>query len=119
MARYKLTIEGNGLQKRSVDKLVKSLEEMKKGEVSVSVVEDNPPTSRSARFDAAQADAADAASEIESLKDELQEWYDNLPESFQNGEKGEQLQSAIDELESLHDSLDEVANATVDFPGMY
>jgi hypothetical protein len=119
MSRYKLFIEGKGLQRRTVDKLVKSLEDVKKGEVSVSLVLDDPPTSRSARFEAVQSDVTDAASEIESLKDELQEWYDNLPENFQNGEKGEQLQSAIDELETLHDSLDEVANATVEFPGMY
>jgi len=119
MSRFILEIAGSGLQRRSVDKLVKSLEEMKKGEVTVSVREDNPPTSRSARFEAAQSQVTDAASEIESLRDELQEWYDNLPENFQNGDKGEQLQSAIDELETLHDSLDEVANATVDFPGMY
>lgn len=44
-----------------------------------------------------------AFGEIESLKEELQEWYDNLPESFQNGSKGEELQSAIDELEGIED----------------
>lgn len=43
---------------------------------------------------------ADAVSEFECLKDELQEWYDNLPESFQNGSKGEQLQEAINALEN-------------------
>jgi len=42
----------------------------------------------------------DAVSEFECLKDELQEWYDNLPESFQNGDKGSQLQEAIDALEN-------------------
>ncbi len=45
----------------------------------------------------------DAFSEIESLKEELQEWYDNLPESFQNGDKGDALQSAISELEGVDD----------------
>jgi len=43
----------------------------------------------------------DGYSELEGLKDELQEWYDNLPESFQNGSKGEQLQEAIGYLENL------------------
>lgn len=47
------------------------------------------------------ADAVSAAfSQIEELKDELQSWYDNLPENFQNGDKGSQLQEAIDALES-------------------
>ncbi len=42
-----------------------------------------------------------AMSELECLKDELQEWYDNLPEAFQSGDKGETLQSTIQELEGL------------------
>lgn len=37
---------------------------------------------------------------IEELKGELENWYENLPESFQSGEKGDQLQEAIDGLES-------------------
>ncbi len=40
-----------------------------------------------------------AFSEIDSIKDELQSWYDNLPESFQNGDKGSALQEAVDALE--------------------
>lgn len=44
---------------------------------------------------------ADAIGEIEGLKDEIQEWYDNLPEAFQNGDKGEQLQECIDQFNSL------------------
>lgn len=43
---------------------------------------------------------AEAFSEIDSLKEELQSWYDNLPENFQNGDKGQRLQEAIDQLES-------------------
>lgn len=42
----------------------------------------------------------DAFSDAEGLTEELQSWYDNLPESFQNGERGEKLQEAIDALES-------------------
>lgn len=41
-----------------------------------------------------------AKSELESLRDELQEWYDNLPESFQNGSKGDELQEAVSSLET-------------------
>lgn len=47
---------------------------------------------------------ADAFSEAEALQGELQDWYDNLPEAFQNGEKGEALQSAIDSLSSYSDA---------------
>lgn len=50
--------------------------------------------------EATVADAVSSAfSEIESIKDELREWYDNLPENFQNGSKGEALQEAISALE--------------------
>jgi hypothetical protein len=36
---------------------------------------------------------------VEELRDELQSWYDNLPESLQNGAKGDQLTEAISGLE--------------------
>src|SRR6266567_4390623 len=36
-----------------------------------------------------------AKSELESLRDELQDWYDNLPEGFRNGDKGDRLQEAV------------------------
>ncbi len=43
----------------------------------------------------------DAFGEFDSLKDELNDWHDNLPESFQNGDKGSQLQDAISLLDNL------------------
>lgn len=43
---------------------------------------------------------SEAFSMAEELKDELQSWYDNLPEAFQNGSKGEALQEAIGNLEN-------------------
>ena len=49
----------------------------------------------------------DARSEIECLRDECQEWYDNLPESFQSGDKGAQLEEAVSNLESI--SIDDIA----------
>lgn len=46
--------------------------------------------------------------EIESVKDEEQEAYDNLPESIQNGDKGEKMSDAVNTLEYAFDSLTEV-----------
>lgn len=46
--------------------------------------------------------------EIESVKDEEQEAYDNLPESMQNGDKGEKMADAVNNLEYAFDSLTEV-----------
>jgi len=59
---------------------------------------------RKAKTTPVNVTVADAVStafcQIEELKDEIQSWYDNLPENFQNGDKGSQLQEAIDALES-------------------
>ena len=83
-------------------------------EVTMSKVE-----SRSKRFVRAQGDAEQAHSEIEALRDELQDWYDNMPENLQDSDKANALQETIDELESLLDHLDEVSNASIDFPTMF
>lgn len=48
----------------------------------------------------------EAKSTAEELRDELQEWYDNLPEQFQNGDKGSELQEAIDQLTTGIDALE-------------
>jgi hypothetical protein len=53
-------------------------------------------------FSVTVADAiSNAEGEAESLKDELQEWFDNLPENFQQGDKGSQLEEAVSALESV------------------
>lgn len=55
-----------------------------------------------------------AASDIESVRDEYQESYDNLPENFQNGDRGSEIQEKIDSLDayaqSLNDKASEVRN---------
>ena len=50
----------------------------------------------------------DIKSEIEAIKDEEEEAYYNLPEVFQDGERGEKMQSAMISMESAIDSVDEV-----------
>lgn len=47
--------------------------------------------------------------QVEELLDQENEAYDNLPESIQNSERGESMQTAIDNLESLQSSLEEAA----------
>lgn len=49
---------------------------------------------------------SDIKSALEDIRDEEQEAYDNMPESFQNGDKGEAAQAAIGELDSAIDALD-------------
>ena len=61
------------------------------------------------------ADAIDSGvSDLSGLRDELQEWYDNLPENFQSGDKGSQLEEAIGELDDA-DGFD--ATGIVDAQG--
>lgn len=51
--------------------------------------------------------------EIERIKDEEQEYFDNMPESFQGGDKGQLVEEAIGNFES---AIDELRN--VDFGGI-
>ncbi len=45
------------------------------------------------------------ATDIENVRDEEQDTYDNMPESFQNGDKGEKAQTAIDAMTSAYDEV--------------
>jgi hypothetical protein len=55
---------------------------------------------------------------VRELKGDLEQWKENLPENFQDGSKGEELDTAISDLEDIESNLDGV-NFDVDFPGMY
>jgi hypothetical protein len=46
--------------------------------------------------------------QLESLRDEEQEYYDNMPEAFQYGEKGEKAEAAIEALDDAMNSLEEI-----------
>jgi len=50
----------------------------------------------------------DVRSRLETVKEEEQEAYDNLPESLQDGERGEQMQAAIDAMENADSLLDDL-----------
>ncbi len=43
----------------------------------------------------------------EAIRDEEQEYYDNMPSGLQGGDKGDTAQSAIDNIESAMDKLEE------------
>lgn len=74
--------------------------------------------SRDAAFGIPASSVVHLAEEVlDELRDELDEWYNNLPESLQGGEKAEVLQSAIDNLQSVVDdlqSLDTPSDSGVD-----
>lgn len=58
----------------------------------------------------------DAKSQLEILKDEEQEAFDNMPESLQYSEKGEKMEEAINYLDDssneLESVIENITNAT-------
>ena len=47
-------------------------------------------------------------SKIEDLQYEEQEYFDNMPESFQYGEKGTKAEAAIDEMQNAIDGINDI-----------
>ncbi|OHV24925.1 hypothetical protein EOS93_25295 [Rhizobium sp. RMa-01] len=57
----------------------------------------------------------EAKSILETCRDEEQDYYyDNMPESFQNGDKGDVAQVAIDGLDEVISSLEDVVSSVND-----
>lgn len=48
---------------------------------------------------------------IEQLQGEEQDGFDNLPESLQQGERGQAMEQAAEQMETAMDSLDEALGA--------
>ena len=56
---------------------------------------------------AIQEKMAELRDMIDAVLSDEQEAYDNLPESFQDGERGEAMQTAIEAMESAMESCEE------------
>lgn len=70
-----------------------------------------------ARREAIQAAIAkikEGQSELESIRDEEQEYYDTMPENFQSGEKGQAAQEAIELLETAVSYAEEAISVASD-----
>ena len=46
--------------------------------------------------------------EIELIQSDEEEAYNNLPEGFQDGLRGQDMQDAIDEIEEMIDEIDDI-----------
>jgi hypothetical protein len=121
MAQWQLTVTGNGIRKSSVEKLVRQMKKQLGKDTDFAIRDVTPPESRANRFAVALGLVGEAKSEIESLRDELQEWYDNLPENFQSGDKGSELEEAVSTLDEIINTLEEAEgrDGDVSFPAMY
>lgn len=56
--------------------------------------------------------AEDLVSEIESVRDEEQEYLDNMPDSLREGDKAQAAQDAIGEMESALDALNSLVDGS-------
>lgn len=119
MSQFVIKINSKGLRKKKLEALAKELKDVLGKGSSVDVQEVIVPESRSDRLSAAIDTISEGRSELEELRDELQGWYDNLPEAFQSGDKGQVLEEAIQNLETAINACEEAENAEVEFPQMY
>lgn len=66
-----------------------------------------------AKLEALKGPLEEAKSELETARDEEQEYYDNMPENMQSGEKGENAEADVNALDNWMGSIDEFIN-TID-----
>lgn len=69
---------------------------------------------RRKRIEAEQSRIADLITEIESIREAEQESLDNMPESLQNGERGERAQGAIESLDDAERTLTDTHDALME-----
>ena len=73
----------------------------------IAALEAVEPTDYAAATDA----LSDVLGEVESIRDDEQDKYDNMPESLQSGSKGDAIQDAISSLEDAARELEEAKGA--------
>lgn len=61
---------------------------------------------RRKRIEELSSKLSECKDEAEAIMEEEQEFFDNMPENMQGGEKGETAQSAIDALQEASDNAD-------------
>lgn len=67
-----------------------------------------------ARIGALLEDAALIAGDVEAVRDEEQEYRDNMPESLAEGEKGERADAAIAALDQVIEALESLLETEFD-----
>jgi len=110
----KFIVKGKNLRLPNVKK---EMEEKLGHPVIVTKVNLTP--SRKERLAMAEALVGEAHSMITDLADEIQNWFDNLPESFQSTDKGEAIQQCSDSLTELLDCIESIEFDNIEFPSAY
>lgn len=117
----RVDIHGKNLHLETITRLVGRAVDSRYPTASVSVRRINPPTTRAQRCAEAVGQAQDAGNTFQELLDELQSWYEALPDAFRDGELGDALSEAISSLEEAVAGIEQAVEAaeSVTFPGMY
>ena len=116
MASYKISITVNGNNITTIRKQVLAAFGQ---DISAQVEKIERATSRNERLSDAEGFVEDAKNTVIELKEEMEEWLSNMPESLKGGFKADEVQEAIDSLETLEQELDDVDFGIVSFPGMF
>lgn len=59
-------------------------------------------------------DASSLGDELAELRDEEQDYFGNMPENLQGGEKGEKVQAAINAMKNVTGKLEDFAGIDAD-----
>lgn len=113
-----ISINKKGLRAATVHKIVEDAIKAVYPDASVTTTRKEPAESRADRLGEAESGFDDAKSTVEELRDEMQEWYNNMPENFQSGDKGDEVQSTVEALEEIISNMEQVDFSSVDFPSM-
>lgn len=114
MAQYRVTMTIDGTRLDSVRK--KLIEKF--GEINPSVVKIETNQSRADRLGEAESSVEDSKSIVSELCEEMQSWFDSIPENLQGGSKADEVQEAIDSLQQISDDLENIDFGNVSFPSM-
>lgn len=116
MANYKITLTVDAAKQASVEK---KLRECFGAEIPIhSVLKLKTAESRAERLSEAEGLADESRQIIEELKDEMEQWYDSIPDNLKGGDKASEVETARDALDELQGTL-EGLDWGVDFPGMF
>ena len=63
------------------------------------------------RIDALKSELETLRDDIDSLQGEERDGFENLPESFQQGYKGQAMEAAADAMQEAYDAIDAAASS--------
>lgn len=121
MATYNVsfTVSGKGLREAAIRKAYESLHINNGTFTGYHADKVNLIPSRADRLAEAEGKFEDAKSIVQELQEEMQNWYDNMPEGLQGSDKGSQVEEAANALQEIYDNLENCDFDSIEFPGMY